>query len=137
MKFGIHNPSWVYGPDPAETFEAVKSKAQCDTGLRGVMVMTVGRFPISAPCSYLRQRDRVDQARPRGRDPDKGSRRGLAKSCSNSISCRSSGTTPGSSTSLTASFMDTQGANLSLAGTRLAMLKAAVFRFIRTGPSIP
>ena len=28
MKFGIHNPSWVYGPDPAEAFEAVKSKAQ-------------------------------------------------------------------------------------------------------------
>ena len=28
MKFGIHNPSWVYGPDPAETFEAVKAKAQ-------------------------------------------------------------------------------------------------------------
>src|SRR6202045_682804 len=27
-KFGIHNPSWVYGPDPAEAFEAVKSKAQ-------------------------------------------------------------------------------------------------------------
>jgi len=29
MKFGIHNPSWVYGPDPAEAFEAVKAKAQC------------------------------------------------------------------------------------------------------------
>src|SRR5437588_8042175 len=28
MKFGIHNPSWVYGPDPAEVFEAVKAKAQ-------------------------------------------------------------------------------------------------------------
>ena len=28
MKFGIHNPSWVYGPDPAEAFEAVKTKAQ-------------------------------------------------------------------------------------------------------------
>jgi alkanesulfonate monooxygenase SsuD/methylene tetrahydromethanopterin reductase-like flavin-dependent oxidoreductase (luciferase family) len=28
MKFGIHNPSWVYGPDPAEGFEAVKAKAQ-------------------------------------------------------------------------------------------------------------
>ncbi len=28
MKFGIHNPSWVYGPDPAEAFEAVKAKAQ-------------------------------------------------------------------------------------------------------------
>ena len=28
MKFGIHNPSWVYGPDPAEEFEAVKAKAQ-------------------------------------------------------------------------------------------------------------
>src|SRR5271154_3084821 len=28
MKFGIHNPSWWYGPDPAEAFEAVKTKAQ-------------------------------------------------------------------------------------------------------------
>ena len=28
MKFGIHNPSWVYGPDPTEAFEAVKAKAQ-------------------------------------------------------------------------------------------------------------
>jgi F420-dependent oxidoreductase-like protein len=27
MKFGIHNPSWVYGPDPAEAFEQVKAKA--------------------------------------------------------------------------------------------------------------
>jgi F420-dependent oxidoreductase-like protein len=28
MKFGIHNPSWLYGPDPAEAFEQVKAKAQ-------------------------------------------------------------------------------------------------------------
>jgi hypothetical protein len=28
MNFGIHNPSWVYGPDPAEAFEGVKAKAQ-------------------------------------------------------------------------------------------------------------
>ena len=28
MKFGIHNPSWVLGPEPAEAFEAVKAKAQ-------------------------------------------------------------------------------------------------------------
>jgi F420-dependent oxidoreductase-like protein len=28
MKFGIHNPSWVFGPDPADAFEAVKAKAQ-------------------------------------------------------------------------------------------------------------
>jgi F420-dependent oxidoreductase-like protein len=28
MKFGIHNPSWVYGADPAEAFEGVKAKAQ-------------------------------------------------------------------------------------------------------------
>src|SRR5580658_2742031 len=28
MKFGIHNPSWVFGPDPAEAFESVKAKAQ-------------------------------------------------------------------------------------------------------------
>lgn len=27
MKFGIHNPSWVFGPDPAELFEATKAKA--------------------------------------------------------------------------------------------------------------
>jgi F420-dependent oxidoreductase-like protein len=28
MKFGIHNPSWVYSRDPAEAFEGVKAKAQ-------------------------------------------------------------------------------------------------------------
>ena len=28
MKFGIHNPSWLFGSDPAEIFEAVKAKAQ-------------------------------------------------------------------------------------------------------------
>jgi F420-dependent oxidoreductase-like protein len=28
MKFGIHHPSWVDGPDPAEAFEAAKAKAQ-------------------------------------------------------------------------------------------------------------
>ena len=27
MKFGIHNPAWVLGPDPVEAFEAVKAKA--------------------------------------------------------------------------------------------------------------
>ena len=27
MKFGIHNPSWLFGPDPGEIFEAVKAKA--------------------------------------------------------------------------------------------------------------
>jgi F420-dependent oxidoreductase-like protein len=28
MKFGIHNPSWVFGPDPYEAFEGLKTKAQ-------------------------------------------------------------------------------------------------------------
>ena len=28
MKFGIHNPSWIYGTDPAEAFESLKAKAQ-------------------------------------------------------------------------------------------------------------
>src|SRR5246500_1163968 len=28
MKFGVHNPSWVYGPDPTGAFEGIKSKAQ-------------------------------------------------------------------------------------------------------------
>ncbi len=28
MKFGIHNPSWLFGPDPSEIFEGVKRKAQ-------------------------------------------------------------------------------------------------------------
>ena len=28
MKFGIHNPSWVYGADPAGAFDALRSKAQ-------------------------------------------------------------------------------------------------------------
>jgi hypothetical protein len=28
MKFGIHNPSWLFGQDPAGIFYAVKAKAQ-------------------------------------------------------------------------------------------------------------
>ena len=28
MQFGIHNPSWLFGPDPAEIFESVRAKAQ-------------------------------------------------------------------------------------------------------------
>ncbi len=28
MKFGIHNPSWVYGSEPAGAFDALKAKAQ-------------------------------------------------------------------------------------------------------------
>ena len=28
MKFGVHNPSWVYGSDPAEIFDGIKTKAQ-------------------------------------------------------------------------------------------------------------
>lgn len=28
MKFGIHNPSWLFGDDPYEAFEGVKKKAQ-------------------------------------------------------------------------------------------------------------
>jgi hypothetical protein len=28
VRFGIHDPSWVDRPDPAEAFEAVKAKAQ-------------------------------------------------------------------------------------------------------------
>ncbi len=28
MKFGIHNPSWVYGADPAGAFDRLKEKAQ-------------------------------------------------------------------------------------------------------------
>lgn len=28
MKFGIHNPSWLFGTDPAGLFDAVKAKAQ-------------------------------------------------------------------------------------------------------------
>ena len=28
MKFGIHNPSWLFGSDPAAIFDGVKAKAQ-------------------------------------------------------------------------------------------------------------
>jgi len=28
MKFGIHNPSWLYGSDPHQAFEGIKAKAQ-------------------------------------------------------------------------------------------------------------
>jgi F420-dependent oxidoreductase-like protein len=28
MQFGIHNPSWLFGSDPAEIFDTVKAKAQ-------------------------------------------------------------------------------------------------------------
>jgi F420-dependent oxidoreductase-like protein len=28
MKFGVHNPSWIYGRDPTEIFDRIKAKAQ-------------------------------------------------------------------------------------------------------------
>ena len=28
MRFGIHNPSWLYGPDPYQMFEELKRKAR-------------------------------------------------------------------------------------------------------------
>src|SRR5271168_69260 len=28
MKFGIHNPSWLFGPDPNDLFEGVTKKAR-------------------------------------------------------------------------------------------------------------
>jgi hypothetical protein len=28
MKFGMHNQSWLFWPDPGEIFEGVKAKAQ-------------------------------------------------------------------------------------------------------------
>lgn len=28
MKFGVHNPSWAYGPVPAEAFDGIRAKAQ-------------------------------------------------------------------------------------------------------------
>ena len=28
MKFGVHNPSWVYGPDATKAFEGIRAKAQ-------------------------------------------------------------------------------------------------------------
>jgi hypothetical protein len=28
MKFGIHDPSWLFGHEPCEIFEGVKAKAQ-------------------------------------------------------------------------------------------------------------
>ena len=28
MKFGIHNPSWLFGPDPTDVFGAVEAKAR-------------------------------------------------------------------------------------------------------------
>jgi F420-dependent oxidoreductase-like protein len=33
MKFGVHNPSWMFGDDPAEIFEAVEAKAQWAEGV--------------------------------------------------------------------------------------------------------
>jgi hypothetical protein len=35
MQFGIHNPSWLFGPDPAEIFEALRAKGPIATGSRG------------------------------------------------------------------------------------------------------
>ena len=32
MKFGIHNPSWIYGEEPAGAFDALKAKAQWAEG---------------------------------------------------------------------------------------------------------
>jgi hypothetical protein len=34
MKFGMHNSSWLIGPDPAEAFEAVKAKGSCRCSVR-------------------------------------------------------------------------------------------------------
>jgi hypothetical protein len=28
MQFGVHNPSWMYGPDPPDIFDGIKVKAQ-------------------------------------------------------------------------------------------------------------
>ena len=41
MKFGIHNPSWLFGGDPAEIFEAVQAKARWaeDNGFTWFSVM--------------------------------------------------------------------------------------------------
>ena len=40
MKFGVHNPSWLFGHDPAEAFEAVTAKGE------------MGRSPRAAKPSY-------------------------------------------------------------------------------------
>jgi F420-dependent oxidoreductase-like protein len=41
MEFGIHNPSWLFGPDPYQAFEALKEKARwCERhGFRWFSVM--------------------------------------------------------------------------------------------------
>src|SRR5262249_34540407 len=28
MQFGVHNPSWVYGPEPMDIFDGIRAKAQ-------------------------------------------------------------------------------------------------------------
>jgi hypothetical protein len=49
MNFGIHNPSWVYGPDPAEAFEGVKAKAQWAENHGFVWFSGAGQFRDGVP----------------------------------------------------------------------------------------
>jgi hypothetical protein len=55
MRYGIHNPSWWYGPDPAEAFEAVKAKAQWAEIHGHTCTKGVSTWPRSCACSTMIQ----------------------------------------------------------------------------------
>jgi hypothetical protein len=48
MKFGIHNPSFIFGADPYEAFEGLKAKAQWaeNNGFIWFSVMDENKIPI-------------------------------------------------------------------------------------------
>ena len=56
MNFGIHNSSWLFGPDPADIFESLKAKAQW-AETHGFIWFSVMDHLIQIPLS-ARQRSR-------------------------------------------------------------------------------
>ena len=55
MKFGIHNPSWLFGQDPAGIFDAVKAKAQSGRNPRMDHPIRIGNVgEASAPAGTNR-----------------------------------------------------------------------------------
>ena len=45
MKFGVHNPSWVYGPDPADVFDPTPSELTTVLGITGLAVLLFFIYP--------------------------------------------------------------------------------------------
>ena len=56
MKFGIHNPSWVYGADPAVAFEGVKVKPQWAENHGFTWFIAAGGEGVTVSLDCLRHR---------------------------------------------------------------------------------